>query len=64
MKLSVAVQGYFRRVGKKKGKMGIIATQPQNHKAVYRIVGTEQRRDSSKTSPTTILKTYSNEWDP
>ena len=56
MKLSMAVQGYFRRVGKKKRKMGIIATQPQNHKAAYRIVDTQQRNDSLKTNPTTIFK--------
>lgn len=39
MKLSVAVQGYFRRVEeKKKRKMGIVTTQPQSHKAEYRTV--------------------------
>ena len=53
----MAVQGYFRRVGgEKKRKMGIIATQPQNHKAAYRTVDAEQRSNSLKTNPTTIFK--------
>ena len=40
MKFSVAVQGYFRRVlkKKKKRKMEIVATQPQSHKVEYRTV--------------------------
>ena len=53
----MAVQGYFRRVGgEKKRKMGIITTQPQNHKAAYRTVDAEQRSNSLKTNPTTIFK--------